>query len=158
MGPASVSMRMKQTPVRKTMTPRSGPYTETIRQPQATGSAFALSALGHVLLFSALLLVPGLSPEKTYSPSVISVSMVTLPSAAPPDGAEAVAPVEPEPAPPPPKTAPDPPKPVPKPVAPLPDPAPRPPAAEAPEKVSLAPTQKAVAQTQDIPQTQDLHT
>jgi colicin import membrane protein len=41
---------------------------------------FVFSFLGHLLVFSGILLLPDLAPAKKYSPSVINVSLVSIPA------------------------------------------------------------------------------
>lgn len=48
-------------------------------EPRILFFTFAVSAILHMIFFAALIFVPGPKPYKHFSPSVISVSMVTLP-------------------------------------------------------------------------------
>ncbi|HUV51417.1 MAG TPA: cell envelope integrity protein TolA [Anaerolineae bacterium] len=48
-------------------------------EPRALILTFAVSAILHMIFFAALIFVPGPKPYKRFSPSVINVSMVTLP-------------------------------------------------------------------------------
>ena len=48
-------------------------------EPRVLFFTFAVSAILHMIFFAALIFVPGPKPYKHFSPSVINVSMVTLP-------------------------------------------------------------------------------
>lgn len=48
-------------------------------EPRVLFFTFAVSAILHLIFFAALIFVPGPKPYKHFSPSVINVSMVTLP-------------------------------------------------------------------------------
>ncbi len=92
------------------MTPRSRTYVETGVDPRAFGFAVVASALCHIALFTALLMVPDLMPPKKHTPETIYVTMVSLPAPGPPAGKKAPAGAKAKKPSPAPKKAPVPPK------------------------------------------------
>lgn len=91
-----------------TMAPRSHSTIGTGVDSQALGFAIAVSALGHIVFFAAMILFPDLKPNKKMSPSVINVTMVAMPSPGMPASADAPVGLKTEPPQPPAKPAKDP--------------------------------------------------
>lgn len=84
--------------MKASMSSHSRSYEGTEDESRKLGTAIAISALGHITLFAALVLLPQINPSQKFSPAVISVTMVSMPAPGPPAAAEPAPVAKPEPA------------------------------------------------------------